>query len=97
MEVYKAGTDHTASQPNVSNLFANGWNPGQTNGGSARGWGKTSDAPLPQDPDVCWEESGNVRPMWTQEISQEEKEVGVPRDVRLLRSLALEMLTLPES
>lgn len=75
MEVYKSTRDHASAQPSVSSLFANGWTPGQTNGSSTRGWGKSSDTPLPQDPDVCWDQAGTIKPMWTQEMSQEEKEV----------------------
>lgn len=70
--------DMNANIPQVTSLFAPGWQPGQPNGATGRGWGKvTENHPAPQEPDVCWDNSGSVRPVATAGMSSEEKEVRV--------------------
>lgn len=61
-----------------SRLFISGWNPNHVNGSSARGWGKTSDNHVPQEPGACWDQNGDTAPMGLQELSIEEKEVSQP-------------------
>lgn len=77
MDIHKSleGSGSGSGSGDVSSLYAAGWHPGQANGSAARGWGKPSDGPVPQDPDVCWDAAGSVRPMWLQAMSEEEKEV----------------------
>ncbi|KAH7035745.1 uncharacterized protein B0I36DRAFT_347478 [Microdochium trichocladiopsis] len=68
--------DITANIPQVSSLFAPGWQPGQLNGSAGRGWGKTAEShPAPQEPDVCWDNSGSVRPVAAAGMTSEEKEL----------------------
>ncbi|CCT73566.1 uncharacterized protein FFUJ_09630 [Fusarium fujikuroi IMI 58289] len=55
-------------------LFATGWNPGQMNGHTPRGWGKSNDNHIPQEPGACWDDSGDSTPMGLQDMSLEEKE-----------------------
>ncbi|KAH7213957.1 hypothetical protein BKA60DRAFT_79210 [Fusarium oxysporum] len=55
-------------------LFATGWNPGQINGHAPRGWGKSNDNHIPQEPGACWDDSGDSTPMGLQDMSLEEKE-----------------------
>jgi PERQ amino acid-rich with GYF domain-containing protein len=66
-------------QPDVSALFVSGWNPGHVNGVSSRsGWGKSGDSHvLPQEPDMCWDAPGSTKAMGFQDITPEEKEVGL--------------------
>ncbi|RTE77091.1 hypothetical protein BHE90_008427 [Fusarium euwallaceae] len=58
----------------ASRLFASGWNPGQVNGHAARGWGKSNDNHIPQEPGACWDQTGDTTPMGLQDMSLEEKE-----------------------
>lgn len=60
----------------ASHLFMPGWNPASVNGGGSRGWGKSTDNPIPQEPGACWEQNGDSIPMGLHELSAEEKEVG---------------------
>lgn len=64
-------------QPDVSSLFAPGWNPGHANGVSSRGWGKPESHVLPQEPDICWDETGSTKPICLEEMTDDEKEVGL--------------------
>ncbi|KAM5354222.1 hypothetical protein ACJ41O_000872 [Fusarium nematophilum] len=62
------------SNDDTSRLFAPGWNPGQVNGHAPRGWGKSNDNHIPQEPGACWDEAGESTPMGLQDMSLEEKE-----------------------
>ncbi|KAI0875904.1 hypothetical protein GGS24DRAFT_264536 [Hypoxylon argillaceum] len=64
-------------QPDVSSLFAPGWNPGHANGVSSRGWGKPESHVLPQEPDICWDETGSTKPICLEEMTDDEKELFV--------------------
>lgn len=64
-----------APSVDLSSLLISGWNPGQVNGTPARGWGKTNENHVPQDPGVCWDANGQVKPIGLQEMSAEEREV----------------------
>ncbi|EHK49111.1 uncharacterized protein TrAtP1_000291 [Trichoderma atroviride] len=59
---------------NPSHLFISGWDP--SNGASAgvRGWGKSNDNHVPQDPGTCWDASGETAPIGLQGFSPEERE-----------------------
>ncbi|KHN99336.1 GYF domain protein [Metarhizium album ARSEF 1941] len=57
-----------------SRLFIPGWDPTHVNGGNARGWGKTNDTHVPQEPGACWDHDGHTAPMGLHEFSTEEKE-----------------------
>lgn len=60
---------------NPSHLFISGWDP--SNGASAgvRGWGKSNENHVPQDPGTCWDASGEIAPIGLQGFSPEEREV----------------------
>lgn len=58
-----------------SRLFISGWDPTQVNGGNVRGWGKTNNNHVPQEPEVCWDQNGDTAPMGLHDFSVEEKEV----------------------
>lgn len=60
---------------NPSHLFISGWDP--SNGASAgvRGWGKSNENHVPQDPGTCWDASGETAPIGLQGFSPEEREV----------------------
>ncbi len=74
LEVAKSIPD--SAQLEVSSLFVAGWNPAHLNGYAARGWGKNSEhAPIPQDPSVCWDANGLVKPIGLQELLGEEREL----------------------
>lgn len=59
----------------VARLFNPGWNPAQVNGHAPRGWGKTNDNHIPQEPGACWDQMGESTPLGLQQLSLEEKEV----------------------
>lgn len=61
-------------------LFIPGWDPTHVNGGNVRGWGKTNDSNVPQEPGACWDHDGHTAPMGLHEFSTEEKEVGFPTE-----------------
>ncbi|PHH78474.1 hypothetical protein CDD82_3027 [Ophiocordyceps australis] len=57
-----------------SRLFVPGWNPMGTNGNNARGWNRSSDGHVPQEPGACWDHNGDSVPLGLQHLSAEEKE-----------------------
>ncbi|XP_044717458.1 GYF domain-containing protein [Hirsutella rhossiliensis] len=57
-----------------SRLFMSGWNPTSLNGGGSRGWGKSGDNPVPQEPGACWDQNGDTAPLGLLDLSAEEKE-----------------------
>lgn len=58
-----------------SRLFISGWDPSSVNGSNTRGWGKSGDNHVPQEPGACWELNGDTTPMGLHDLSVEEKEV----------------------
>ena len=77
LSVFASQQQPNTNQTDVTSLFLPGWNPGHVNGTSTRGWGKSADThPAPQEPDLCWDSTGSVKPVGLQEMSSEEKEVG---------------------
>ena len=79
LSIFAASEQSNPSQTDVSSLFLPGWNPGNANGASTRGWGKSSDAhPAPQEPDLCWDSAGSMRAVGLHDMSAEEREVGDP-------------------
>lgn len=73
LEIYKVSD--TGAAANVESLFVAGWTPAPVNGSAARNWGKGNESHVPQDPSVCWDSSGMVKPIGLQEMSVEEKEL----------------------
>ncbi|KAK4161370.1 gyf domain-containing protein [Cladorrhinum sp. PSN259] len=65
----------TLQQIDASSLFEPSWHPEAANGGhSTRSWGKTGESGhTPQDPTVCWDANGNVRPVGLEEMTAEER------------------------
>ncbi|OAA54859.1 GYF domain protein [Cordyceps fumosorosea ARSEF 2679] len=57
-----------------SHLFMPGWDPSNINGNSGRGWGKSNENHIPQEPGACWDQNGETTPMAFQEYSFDEKE-----------------------
>ncbi|GJN79235.1 hypothetical protein PLIIFM63780_002748 [Purpureocillium lilacinum] len=57
-----------------SRLFIPGWDPSSINGSSGRAWGKSSDNHVPQEPNLCWEQTGETLPMGVQDFTVEEKD-----------------------
>ncbi|KAK4666445.1 kinesin-like protein [Podospora pseudopauciseta] len=60
----------------VSSLLEPNWNPGHLNGSqpSARPWGKSGDSGhAPQDPSVCWDADGSVKPIGLEDMTEEER------------------------
>jgi PERQ amino acid-rich with GYF domain-containing protein len=58
-----------------SRLFISGWDPSLINGSSGRGWGKSNENHVPQEPGACWDQNGDGAPLGLQELSSEEVEV----------------------
>ncbi|KAK3502133.1 hypothetical protein B0T13DRAFT_459884 [Neurospora crassa] len=74
-EIYKHSAE-AANHIDMSSLFAPSWNPNQTNGTASRVWGKTSDSPhVPQDPTVCWDPNGTVKPIGLEPMTAEERDM----------------------
>ncbi|KAJ4289353.1 kinesin-like protein [Collariella sp. IMI 366227] len=64
------------SKIDTSGLLMSTWNPAQPNGVQPRPWGKTSDSPhVPQDPSVCWDANGSVKPVSFEDMSVEERDM----------------------
>lgn len=59
----------------TSRLFISGWDPSNINGNSGRGWGKSVENHIPQEPGACWDQNGDTMPMALQDYSLDEKEV----------------------
>lgn len=59
----------------TSRLFISGWNPDVPHTNNVRGWAKSNDNHLPQEPGTCWDSNGDTTPMGLQEPSIEEREV----------------------
>ncbi|OAQ98707.1 hypothetical protein LLEC1_06661 [Akanthomyces lecanii] len=59
---------------NPSRLFLSGWDPSNINGSSGRGWGKSNETHIPQEPGACWDRGGETSPMALQDYSLDEKE-----------------------
>lgn len=66
---------NTDSVVTVDNLFVSGWTPTPVNGTPVRNWGKPNENHVPQDPSVCWDTNGSVKPIGMQEMTHEEKEL----------------------
>lgn len=70
-----------------SRLFISGWDPSHINGSSGRGWGKSNENHIPQEPGACWDQTGETAPMGLQGYSMDEKEVNIyPADTFFLSS-----------
>lgn len=74
LDIYKAQSSVGAANSDVSRLFSDGWNPGQSNG-THRGWGKTHDGRENHGPHVCWESNGSVQPISLVEMTEVERNV----------------------
>ncbi|KAG7288380.1 hypothetical protein NEMBOFW57_007912 [Staphylotrichum longicolle] len=74
LEIYKDHFD--PSRMDTAGLLMPNWNPAQANGNHPRSWGKTSDSPhVPQDPSVCWDANGAVKPVTFEDMSAEERDM----------------------
>lgn len=77
LEIYKQHASST-SNDDVQRLFVNNWNPEQTNGSTGRGWGKGPDArDASNGPEICWDPTGEVKPISLEEMSEAEKAVRI--------------------
>lgn len=86
LSIFSASCDSSSQRPDISALFAPGWNPGHANGSASRGWGKTGESHVaPQEPDICWDTPGLTKAVGLQEMNAEEKEVSftLPPHVRV--------------
>jgi PERQ amino acid-rich with GYF domain-containing protein len=76
LQIYRSQEESGAFNSDVSELYANGWNPGHTSATNGRsGWGKVNDGRDNHGPDVCWNINGDVRPVGFEEMTEEEKTV----------------------
>lgn len=74
LDIYKDHFD--PSLMDTSGLLMPNWNPAQMNGNHPRPWGKASDSPhVPQDPSVCWDSNGAVKPVSFEDMSVEERDM----------------------
>ncbi|ATZ55472.1 hypothetical protein BCIN_12g00660 [Botrytis cinerea B05.10] len=70
---HREAKDSGARNGDVSRLYVEGWNPGQSNGTNGRAWGKVTDGRETHGPDACWDMSGSQRPVSLEEMTEEEK------------------------
>ena len=75
---HREAKDSGARNGDVSRLYVEGWNPGQSNGTNGRAWGKVTDGRETHGPDACWDMSGSQRPVSLEEMTEEEKTVSLP-------------------
>ncbi|KAI2468515.1 hypothetical protein F4781DRAFT_267761 [Annulohypoxylon bovei var. microspora] len=76
LSIFSATCDPNSQRPDISALFAPGWDPGHANGSTSRGWGKTGDSHIaPQEPDICWDTPGLTKAVGLQDMNSEEKEL----------------------
>ncbi|KAK4129960.1 hypothetical protein BT67DRAFT_446163 [Trichocladium antarcticum] len=74
LEIYRIQVE--SSQTDPSDVLMPNWNPAHQNGGHSRPWGKSTDSPhVPQDPSVCWDSNGGVKPVNFEPMSAEEEEM----------------------
>ncbi|KAF4629921.1 hypothetical protein G7Y89_g8221 [Cudoniella acicularis] len=74
LDIYRAQEESGDLNGDVSRLFVNNWNPEQSNGANGRsGWGKSNDGRESYGPEICWDQSGNNRPISLEEMSEQEK------------------------
>ncbi|KAH6612829.1 hypothetical protein B0J18DRAFT_441205 [Chaetomium sp. MPI-SDFR-AT-0129] len=74
LDIYKNSFD--PSQMDTTNLLMSNWNPAQMNGSQTRPWGKSSESShVPQDPSVCWDANGTVKPIGFESMSAEERDM----------------------
>ncbi|KAK4188903.1 hypothetical protein QBC35DRAFT_179948 [Podospora australis] len=74
LDIYKT-TD--MGQIDAASLFTPTWDPSHVNGNqSSRPWGKAGETGhIPQDPTVCWDAAGNVKPINLEPMTAEEREL----------------------
>jgi PERQ amino acid-rich with GYF domain-containing protein len=78
LDIYRTQMETGASNGDISHLFENGWDPKQSNGANGRSsWGKISDGRDAQGPNIAWEPKGDIQPIGLEEMSEEEKLVGL--------------------
>ncbi|ESZ93811.1 hypothetical protein SBOR_5806 [Sclerotinia borealis F-4128] len=70
---HREAKDSGARNGDVSRLYVEGWNPGQSNGTNGRAWSKVPDGRETHGPDACWDMSGNQRPVSLEEMSEEQR------------------------
>jgi PERQ amino acid-rich with GYF domain-containing protein len=76
LQIYRSQEESGAFNGDVSDLYANGWNPGHISAANGRsGWGKSNDGRDNHGPDVCWDVNGDVRPIGFEDMTEEEKTV----------------------
>jgi PERQ amino acid-rich with GYF domain-containing protein len=77
LDIFKA--QQAADNDNdVARLYVNNWDPEHSNGSTARGWGKSTDArDHNHGPEICWDQSGQVQPIGLEEMSALEKSVSI--------------------
>lgn len=70
MSLFQNGT-----QLDTPDVLEASWTPGNVNGNSSRGWGKSSHPHANQDPNSCWVSDASNSPNGIRAFSAEEKEV----------------------
>ncbi|EGS17173.1 uncharacterized protein CTHT_0064880 [Thermochaetoides thermophila DSM 1495] len=81
LDIYRNHVESAPPQTDTTSLFMPNWNPNQVNGSATgasqpRAWGKAADSgPVPQDPTVCWDSNGTVKPISLEAMSPEEREI----------------------
>lgn len=79
LNLYKAQRDSGALNKNVAEYFAADWNPRPDTSPVNGAWGRREDSKdNSSGPEVCWDHGGQMEPLGLVDMTDEEKEVGLP-------------------
>lgn len=82
LDIFKAREQASLLNRDVSGLFAENWDPGNTNGANGRGWG-IHDGRDTHGPDVCWDSNGGIQPIGLEDMTESERTVSLYDPLRL--------------
>lgn len=76
LDLFRAQGRSGQANTNVSDLFVDGWSPGNVNGTNVSGWGRKDEHKEGSGgPEICWDHEGSVHPLALIELKDDEKEV----------------------
>lgn len=76
LDLFRVQSKADHSNPNVSDLYMEGWNPTSTNGMTNGGWSRKDESKDGQPgPEICWNHDGNVPPLGFIDMTEEEQAV----------------------
>jgi hypothetical protein len=77
IHLYK-GREESENNPQVlSELYAGGWEPNNSNGVSGASWGRRDEQRDSHGADLCWDREGHMAPMGLHDMTDEERDVSI--------------------